>query len=72
MNDRLPGSCWHNPIWYGKWRIYTADTDCPYTFEFVHDDYEGTYDHPRDWRLGWANTVDACKKEIDNLVGEHQ
>ena len=71
MNDRLPGSCWDNPIWYGKWRIYNADSACPWHLEFVHDDYDGAYDS-EDWRRGWANTIDECKREIDNIVEEHQ
>lgn len=66
MNDRIPGSCWDNPIWYGKWRIYVSDSLYPEgNYEFIHDDYDGAPD-AGDKRHGAANTVEACKAEIDD------
>ena len=64
MNDRLPGVCWDNPIWYrDKWRIYIGDY-MPY--EFVHDDYDGAPD-ANDNRCGHANSVEDAKAQIDDM-----
>jgi hypothetical protein len=69
MNDRLPGSCWSNPIWYReKWRIYLGDGWHPSTqYAYSHDDYDGAPD-AKDHRAGYAESVEACKKEIDELM----
>jgi hypothetical protein len=66
MSDRLPGSCWHNPIWHGKWRIYVSDDPFlgPCKYEYVHDDYDGA-DDANDNRAGYARTVDEAKQQID-------
>ena len=62
MNDRIPGACWSNPIWYKGYRIYVSD-NWP-EFEFVHDNYDGAED-AHDNRCGWAKSVEAAKADID-------
>lgn len=64
MSDRLPGSSYHNPVWYGKWRIYVAEAECPFGVEFVHDDYDGAPD-AGDGRYGHAVNVEEAKRLID-------
>lgn len=66
MNDRLPGSAYYNPVWYGKWRIYISDLydTHGYQFEYVHDDYDGAED-AHDNRYGLAHSVEEAKAEID-------
>jgi hypothetical protein len=63
MNDRIPGSCWSNSIWFGKWRIYISGSECSYNYSFTHDDYDGAEDALDD-RHGCANTIEECKAEI--------
>jgi hypothetical protein len=69
MNDKIPGSCWDNPIWYKNYRIYLNDYSGPgdhlVQFAYSHDDYDGAPDG-NDNRFGYAATVEACKSEIDN------
>lgn len=77
MSDRLPGSCWHNPIRHGKWRIYVSESPLPgENYAFVHDDYDGAdVDHEtssRDRRCGYAATVDAAKQAIDEYEEDHR
>lgn len=71
MNDRIPGSSWSNPIWYGKWRIYLSDKSAMmhYPYEFVHDDYDGAIDS-KDNRNGYATSVDDAKYRIDHWDDE--
>ena len=65
MNDRLQGTTWSNPIWYGKWRIYISDIDdARMAWAYAHDDYDGAPD-AGDYRCGYTATVEACKAEID-------
>ena len=66
MNDRLPGSCWSNPIWHrGKWRIYLGEAWHPSVqYAFCHDDYDGAPD-AKDGRCGYGRSVEHCKKQID-------
>lgn len=66
MNDRLPGSCWSNPIWHReKWRIYLSDfAGCNMQYTYCHDDYDGAPD-ANDGRCGYAASIEACKVEID-------
>lgn len=68
MNDRLPGTTYSNPIWYGRYRIYlndcNIDPQCDYVF--VHDDYDGA-DDANDSRSGFGPTVDDCKNQIDEM-----
>lgn len=73
MNDRLPGSSWSNPIWYGRWRIYVSDNVeiHGYPYEYVHDDYDGSPDAD-DNRYGLAQSVDECKAEIDSYEEWHR
>ena len=52
-----------NPIWHRDYRIYVADCG-PYAYAYVHDDYDGA-DDANDSRYGYADTVEACKAEID-------
>lgn len=61
MNDRIPGSCWSNPIWYRNWRIFVALNN-PYAFVYVHDDCAPDTD---DDRYGNAKTIEQAKAEID-------
>jgi hypothetical protein len=66
MNDRLPGTTWDNPIWYGRWRIYISDMEMRgFEWAFAHDDYDGAPD-AGDSRCGHAGSVAACKAEIDD------
>lgn len=65
MNDRVPGSCWHNPVWYGKWRIYVSDMDPNLPYEYVHDDYDGAED-AGDSRCGYGVSIEDCKSQIDD------
>lgn len=63
MSDRIPGSNYSNPIWFGKWRIYLGD----YTpYQFVHDDYDGA-DDAYDGRHGFGNSVEDCKDQIREM-----
>lgn len=66
MNDRLPGSCWNNPVWYGKYRIYLANLYEVHGFEYeyCHDDYDGAED-AGDSRYGQAHSIAECQAEID-------
>lgn len=66
MSDRLPGSSWDNPIWHGKWRIFLGHPEYgrQFAYEFVHDDYDGAPD-ANDNRAGHAESVEACREEID-------
>lgn len=66
MNDRLPGSCWGNPIWHReKWRIYVGDSERLDTqFCYCHDDYDGAPD-ARDGRFGHGTSIEDCKRQID-------
>lgn len=62
MNDRIPGSSPYNAIQYRGWSIYVSDSPLPgESFAFVHKDYDGDGDP----RHGYAPTVDAAKREID-------
>lgn len=63
MNDRIPGSAYHNPIWYKKYRIYVADFN---GYNYVHDDYDGAPD-AGDNRCGHAMTVQDAQEAIDEL-----
>jgi hypothetical protein len=75
MSDRIPGSSWSNPIWYGEYRIYTASADARafggYSYEFVHDDYDPTPNNPGegpgDHRAGHAKSIDEARREIDDI-----
>lgn len=71
MNDRLPGSCYSNPIWHGKWRIYLSDLYEVHGFEYdyVHDDYDGAED-AGDNRCGQAHTVEKAIAEIKDREDE--
>ena len=66
MNDRLPGSCYSNPLWHGKWRIYLSDLYevHGHQYDYVHDDYDGAED-AGDNRFGIAHTVEEAKQLID-------
>lgn len=65
MNDRIPGSAYHNPIWYKGYRIFVSD--CEYVnYEFVHDDYDGAPD-ANDNRCGYGQTIENCKDQIDEI-----
>jgi hypothetical protein len=68
MNDRIPGSGWYNPIWYGKYRIYLSDYNPEgYKYNFSHDDYDGS--NCNDDRHGFAKSVEDAKKQIDEIEG---
>lgn len=71
MNDRVPGSSWSNPIWYGKWRIYVNEYNYNgrYPYKFVHDDYDGAYD-ANDNRNGIATSIEDAKHCIDHWDDE--
>lgn len=74
MSDRLPGSRWSTPIWYGRWRIYLSDDaewGREFTYAYVHDDYDGAPD-AHDGRCGHGATVEECRTEIDDLWGEDE
>ena len=65
MNDRLPGSCWSNPIWYReKWRIYLSDCHSfSMQYAYTHDDFDGAED-AHDKRHGYGSSVVNCKLQI--------
>lgn len=63
MSDRIPGSSHHNPIWHRGYRIYVAN-EGPHAYAYAHDDFDGA-DDANDSRYGYADTVEACKAEID-------
>lgn len=67
MNDRLPGSCWDNPVWYKKYRIYLSDLyeTHGFQYEYTHDDFDGAPD-ANDSRWGITHTVEIAKQEIDD------
>jgi len=67
MNDRVPGSCWDNPIRYKGYRIYIADLfpTHGYQYEYCHEDYDGAPD-ANDQRHGLVNTILEAKAEIDD------
>lgn len=64
MTDKIPGTTFDNPIWYGDWRIYLSnDSDFPqYTYQFCHDDHEPD---SLDDRVGLAGSVSEAKQRID-------
>lgn len=71
MNDRIPGSCYSNPIKYKNYRIYLNDFNAhpnawQVAFVFVHEDYDGAPDAGDD-RCGYGPSIIACMNEIDNL-----
>lgn len=63
MNDRIPGSCWDNPIWYKNYRIYISDMHEVTHYEYVSDNYDG----PGDKRCGHAYSIAEAKTDIDEL-----
>lgn len=66
MNNRIPGSCYRNPIWYKGYRIFISDLEGThgYKYDFVHDNFDGA-DDACDSRCGEANTVEEAKALID-------
>lgn len=72
MNDRIPGSSYDNPVWYGKWRIYLAEPEygAQFMYQYIHDDYDGAED-ARDHRFGYARSVEFAKAAIDEYEEEH-
>jgi len=66
MNDRIPGSCYDNPIWYKRYRIYLSDMYEVHGFEYeyVHDNFDGAED-ANDNRCGQARSIEDAKAEID-------
>lgn len=69
MSDRIPGSSWSNPIWYGKWRIYLSSyeaMEAGYEYVFCHDDYDGA-DDANDNRYGFAKSVADAQNQIDEM-----
>lgn len=72
MNDRIPGSSYANPIWYGKWRIFVGEPQYgkQFAYQYLHDDFDGAED-ANDYRCGHAATVDECRAEIDDYELEH-
>lgn len=73
MNDRLPGSCYDNPIRYKGYRIYLSDMFRVHGFEFeyVHESYDGAPD-ARDNRFGQAHTEAEAKAEIDEKEDDNR
>lgn len=73
MSDRLPGSSHSNPIWYGRYRIYTGEPGLHRTlaYAFSHDDFDGA-DDANDSRYGHAPTIEAAKAEIDAIEQERE
>ena len=71
MSDRLPGSCWSNPIWYGRWRIYVGEPryGSQFAYAYVHDDYDGAPD-AYDSRHGYAASIEEAKAEIDEMEAD--
>lgn len=69
---RLMNYCFENGIEYDKHLVYREYEISPaelYTrsqFQFVHKDYDGHGDH----RLGYAQSIADCKKEIDDQIFE--
>ncbi len=63
MSETLAGSSWANAIRYKGYRIYVAPGQ-PDGWSYVHDDFDGA-DDANDSRYGYADTVEACKAEID-------
>lgn len=70
MSDRLPGSCWSNPIWHGRWRIYVSGDGYGPAFSYSHDDYDGAPD-AHDNRYGYAASIDEAKAEIDEMEAKN-
>lgn len=71
MSDALPGSSWSNPIQYRGWNIGPGDVGPEgrsRTIGFSHDDYDE--EDPLDTRCGYADSVDAAKREIDEREDE--
>lgn len=65
-NDRLPGTTYDNPIWFGDWRIYLSDHPCKgFEWCYVHKDYDG----PEDNRHGFVSSVEEAQTEIGELYG---
>ena len=65
MSDRIPGSHFSNPIWFGKWRIY-MDSSSFGGWAFCHDDYDGA-DDSNDNRCGWGFTEFDCVTQIKEM-----
>lgn len=65
-----PGYSWSNPIWHGKWRIYAGGGPYGHSWNYVHDDYDGTEDGG-DHRSGYEETIDECKAAIAEYEDEH-
>jgi hypothetical protein len=73
MNDRIAGSSYDNPVWYGEWRIFVGEPQygSQFAYQYVHDDFDGAED-ANDHRCGHAPTIDECKAEIDEYEAEQQ
>ena len=59
-------------IIYGKWRIYYNPPPIPwpnFDWAYVHDDFDGAPD-ANDNRYGHAESLEACKREIDLIEDE--
>lgn len=67
MNDRLPGTPWSNPIWYGRWRIYLGEGWPGCEWAYSHDDYDGACD-AGDSRCGHCVSIAVAKVEIDEMT----
>lgn len=67
MNDRIPGSCWDNPIWYKKYRIFLSNLYEVHGFQYdyIHDGFDGAPD-AGDNRGGQAHTIEEAKSQIDD------
>lgn len=64
MSDRIPGSSYDNPIWYGKWKIYIGSY---FPYEYIHDDYDGEEDN----RFGFCASIEECKQQINEWELDH-
>jgi len=51
---------------YHEYEISLAYSHCPFKYQYVHTEYDGPEDH----RLGYRNSIEECKMEIDEQIAE--
>jgi hypothetical protein len=72
MNDRIPGSCYSNPIKYRGYDIYLSDSGehLGHDWAWSHESYDGAPDSPLRHLCGTARSEVECRQAIDAMLDE--
>lgn len=70
MNDRIPGSCYSNPIRYRGYLIYLSDMSAISgdDWAWCHEAYDGAPDSPLRHLCGTARSEVECRRVIDEML----